>query len=133
LSRSIDLSGASTAGFTLVEALAALAVLGAGLAAVGAVTHVSASAATNAERRFALVEAASSLFETALLGGANGAARGVSGAYAWSEDVEVYPFSAGPDGGASRWRLQQVTITLRAPTGEVLSVETVRLAPGAPP
>ena len=46
------------AGFTLIEALAALAVMGAGLAAIGALANSSVRAGLYAERHLAEIETA---------------------------------------------------------------------------
>jgi general secretion pathway protein I len=113
------------AGFTVIEGLVALAVLAAALAAIGSVVATSARGTRRIEAHLALVETARAI-ATGLPKRdelAPGTLAGELAGHNWR--VDVLPF-ADPTSG-SAWVPQTVVITVRAPGGGALRIDTVRL------
>jgi general secretion pathway protein I len=121
------------AGFTIIEALMALAVLAASLAAIGTLMATSARAARTIEQHVELIATARAVVASSLpkrdqLGGSD-----LSGNFArHSWRVDVLPFSVrGLDTEMpSPWVPQTVLMTVRSPTGASLQIATVRLRRG---
>ena len=116
-----------TAGFTLVEALAALSVMGAGLSAIGALATTSLRAGLYAERHLAEIETARKV-----LGGMPsrealpvGRLTGVLDAHDWQIDSTL----AGAPAlvGDSLWTPQGIEVSIRSPSGAILKIDTIRL------
>lgn len=119
----------SEAGFTIIEALVALAIVTASLAAIGSLIATSARATRTLEQHVALVETARAV-ELALpkrdqlaLGDFSGTLAG----HQWR--VDVLPFAAGSIDTElpSPWAPQTVVVTVRSSTGTALQLATVRL------
>ena len=117
-----------TAGFTIIEVLVALAVVAISLAAIGTLIATTVRGTRSIEQHAALVEVARAV-EAGLPRRDQLAVGELSGELAghrWR--VDVLPF---PDDGAGRavssWRPQSIVITVRAPSGASLRIETVRL------
>ena len=134
----------SEAGFTLIEALVALAVLAVSLTAIGSVVAANVRGTRSLGERLALVETTRAILtdlpdrEQIV----SGRLSGEFGAHRWR--VDVLPFSADfiapslldpnfPDPGfidANRpapWTPQIIAVSVRSPSGRVLRVDTVRL------
>ena len=116
-----------TAGFTLVEALAALAVMGAGLSAIGALATTSLRAGLYAERHLAEIETARKV-----LGGMPsrealpvGRLTGVLDAHDWQIDSTLAGAPAAV--GDSLWTPQRIEVSIRSPSGAILKIDTIRL------
>lgn len=122
----------TTAGFTLVEALAALAVLMVTLAAIGALANASVRSSVHAERHLAQIAAARTILSG--LPGRNdlpfGRLTGVLDGYTWRADVSA--IATTDSGRSSEWVPQGVTLLMRSPSGAVMEVDTIRLR-RAPP
>jgi len=122
-----------SAGFTIIEALVALAVVAASLAAIGALVATSARGARKIEAHLALVETARAVMaglpkrDELALGSLSGDLAG----HRWR--VDVLPFAAGSadPAAAVAWLPQAVVITVRSPSGGMLRLDTVRLRRGA--
>lgn len=117
------------AGFTIIEALVALAIVSAALAAIGGLIAVSARGTRALEQHVALIETARAV-ESALPRRdqiAPGEFSGVLAGHPWR--VDVLPFSAGGIDPAlpSPWVPQTVLVTVRSPTGAAFQLATVRL------
>ena len=119
------------AGFTLIEALVALAVLAAGLAAIGELGFSTVAAARRAETRILLVAAArkaiAALPDRRALG---------DGALSGEMDGEPFRLLATPylfnvPGAAAHvpWTPQAVRLIVEGPTGGRIVVDTVLLRP----
>ncbi len=124
-------AGRGEEGFTLIEALVALAVLAAGLGAIGGLGFSSLSATRRAEARIWLTAEARKAFaalpDRAALG--DGALSGALDGASWRLQSAPFAFEAPGAPGVPAWRPQALRLTVTAPTGERLVVDTVRLAP----
>ena len=123
----------NSAGFTIIEALVALAVVAASLAAIGAVIATSVRGVRSLEQRVALVETTRAVAsglpkrDELAAGGFTGEAMG----HRWRVDVTPLSAAAGPTAkNKAAWLPQLVTITVRSPSGATLQVDTVRLVRG---
>ena len=126
--QSASREGDNEAGFTLVEALAALAVLAAGLAAIGALAASSLTLAGHAERHDAQIVAMREIL-TGLPKRNSlpyGRLTGSLLAHAWRID-------ATPAAGAyvanapSPWRPQAIALVVKSPSGSLIEIDTIRL------
>lgn len=119
------------AGFTLVEVLVALAVVASSLGALAALAGTSARGSRTLERRVALMETARAVAtgipgrEALVLGRTDGEIA----AHKWRMDVRTLAVAGLPEGG--RWVPRDVLIRVRAPTGEMVVLETVRMVRSA--
>ena len=128
-------SGAATAGFTLIEALIALAVVGVCLSAIGALMGNNIRAVRQIDQRLALVSVLRKV-ETALPDRSKLAAGEFSGemaGHAWS--VTASPFSDPSPPPATKqpppWLPEAVVVKVRSPSGSLVGIETLRLVPSA--
>lgn len=121
------------AGFTIIEALVALAIVSAALGAIGGLIATSARGTRALEQHVALVETARAV-ESALPKRdklAPGDFTGSLDGHPWR--VDVLPLSAGGFSPElpSPWAPQNIVITVRSPAGAAFSLTTVRLRPRA--
>jgi general secretion pathway protein I len=121
-------------GFTLLEALVALAVMTAGLAAIGKLGFSSLAAARRAEGRLELTSA----LRRALIAlpdrraSPNGRFGGQVDVARW--DVAASPYPAQPGGPAnSGWSPQALTVTATDGAGGRISIPTIRLRRSSAP
>lgn len=132
MSRVAQPSRSRAAGFTIIEALVALAIVTALLGAIGGLIATSARGTRALEQHVALVETARAV-ESALPKRdqlAGGDFSGVLAGHPWR--VDVLPFVArGIDSTLpSPWVPQTIVITVRSPGGAALQLSTVRLRRG---
>jgi general secretion pathway protein I len=115
------------AGFTLIEALAALAVMGAGLAAIGPLAGSSLHAGLYAERHLAQIETARKIIagmpsrEALPVGRLTGALD----AHDWRIDSTLIGAPAAV--GDSLWTPQRIEVSVRSPSGAMVKIDTIRL------
>jgi len=127
LSQSTALKGVG--GFTLIEALVALSIVAAVLAPIGALIASSAHGSHSMEAHLTRLETARSIM-TALPPRdqlAPGAVSGQIAKHLWR--VDVLPFAAqhlAPPGPA-QWVPQAVLVTVKAPSGASMEINTIRL------
>jgi general secretion pathway protein I len=136
LSRSpLPINNAAEAGFTLVEVLVALVVLTISLSAIAALASSSLRTGLYVERHLSEVETAQAIL--AALPARNeltdGSKTGVTGNYRWRIDAEPFPANSIGNGKPTRWSPQRIVVSVQAPTGETLRIETVRLQKKASP
>ena len=116
------------AGFTIIEALVALALVTASLAAIGTLIATSARGASVLARHVELVETVRAV-ESALpkrdqlVGNFSGELAG----HSWRIDVLPFAVSGIDPELPSPWVPQTVVVTVRSRTGAALQVATVRL------
>ena len=115
------------AGFTLIEALVALAVMGAGLAAIGSLASSSLRASLYAERHLAEIETARKIIagmpsrEALPVGRLSGALD----AHDWRINSALIGAPAAV--GDSLWTPQRIEVLVRSPSGAMLKIDTIRL------
>ncbi|MFG1377104.1 prepilin-type N-terminal cleavage/methylation domain-containing protein [Xanthobacter autotrophicus] len=123
--------GSGRAGFTLLEVLVALAVAAAVLAAIGQLMGANARGVRALETRAGLlstaraVEAGIPARSSLALGRTDGDIAG----HRWRMDVRPLDVAGVPEG--AKWAPRDVVIRVRAPSGAMVVLETVRLVPVA--
>jgi len=117
------------AGFTLIEAVVALAVVAVSLTAIGAVATTSARGTRSIEQHLALVETTRIVAATlprdeqAALDGLSGEILG----HRWRIALAPFFGSGIIQNPVSPWIPQTVVVRVRSPSGAVWGFETVRL------
>ena len=127
MSRASARERSSRAGFTIIEVLVALAVMATSLAAIASVASTSARASRSLDQRVALLQTARAV-ETGIpprrdlaLGETDGEIAGNR----WRMDVR--PFAIDGASAGSPWIPRTIVINVRAPSGAMMTIETVRL------
>jgi general secretion pathway protein I len=115
------------AGFTLIEALAALAVMGAGLAAIGTLASSSLRAGLYTERHLAEVETARKVLAGMPSREALpvGSLTGVLDAHNWRIDSSL--IGAPAVVGNALYTPQRIEVMVRSPSCGMLKIDTIRL------
>jgi general secretion pathway protein I len=127
LCRPVNPKDCRISGFTLIEALAALAVMGAGLAAIGSLASSSLHAGLYAERHLAEIETARKIIagmpsrEALPVGRVTGALA----AHDWRIDSALIGAPAAV--GDALWTPQQIEVSVQSPSGAMLIIDTIRL------
>jgi len=117
------------AGFTLIEALVALAVAAVSLAAIGLLVAANIRGSGRIEQHLGLVEALRAVAtglpdRTSLL---TGTLSGEMHGQAWSVDIAPFPGDFVNPRAAQFWTPQTIVIKVQSPSGAVLQLETIRL------
>ena len=117
------------AGFTLIEVVVALALIAVALTAIGSLIATTIRGTRSLDQHLSLAETARAI-EAALPNRddlAPGTTSGEMAGHRWR--IDVLPFRAGfvDPRLPSPWVPQTVVITVRAPDGPVLQINTVRL------
>ncbi len=125
----------SSAGFTLIEVIVALAVVAVSLAAIGSVIATNVRGTRAADQRLSLVETTRSVLtglpdRDAL---APGSLSGEIAYHRWRVDTAPFAASFIDPARPTPWIPQSVIVRVQAPTGEILRIDTVRLRRGAAP
>jgi general secretion pathway protein I len=127
--RPFEPPGSAEAGFTLIEALVALGIVAASLAAIGPVVATGVRATWAIGDRLALAETARAILnelpDRSRI--ASGRLYGETGAYRWRGDI--LPFAADFIDPAvpAPWTPQLVAVSVRSPGGRELRIDTIRL------
>jgi general secretion pathway protein I len=130
LSRSTNLnSRRNRAGFTLIEALVALAVVAVSITAIGSVVATNIRGTGALAQRLSLVETTRAILTDLPDRGqlVPGSLRGEFASHRWQVDVQPFaadfidPRRPGP------WAPQTVVVNVRSPSGRMLRIDTVRL------
>ena len=120
-----------TRGFTLIEALVALAIIAAVLSSIGAVIGTTVKGTRMIDQRLALTGAAETLL--AALPARNllkpGSQSGELAGHRWRIDVAPLNVAAREDPQTSRFVPLAVNMRLQAPGGPAIQVTTVRIVP----
>jgi general secretion pathway protein I len=122
----------SDAGFTLIEALVALAIVAAVLGSIGAVIATTVRGTRSIDQRVALAGTAGALL--AALPARNllkpGRQSGETAGHRWQIDVSPMQIpDAGDASQAPRFVPLSVSMRLQAPGGPLMAITTVRLVP----
>jgi general secretion pathway protein I len=119
----------TSAGFTLIEALVALAVAAVSLAAIGSLMAGNIRGSERIEQHLGLVETLRAV-ETGLpdrTSLSTGTLSGEMHGQAWSVDSAPFPGDY-VNSRAAQWRPQTIVVTAQSQSGGLLQIETVRLA-----
>jgi general secretion pathway protein I len=119
----------STAGFTLIEVVVALAVIAVGLAAIGSLIATTVRGARSIDTNLMLIETARAI-ETALPDRETfrpGNFSGEMSGHQWRVDVLPFIFTNVDPRLPTPWVPLTVVIRIQSPNGPVLQVNTVRL------
>ena len=120
----------ASSGFTLIEALVALAVAAVCLAAIGLLMAGNIRGSGRIEQHLGLVEAlravATGLPDRTSL--STGTLSGDMHGQAWSVDIAPFPGDFVNPRAAQLWTPQIIVIKVLSPSGAALQLETVRLA-----
>ena len=125
--RSQNLEPAGTAGFTLIEALAALGVMAAGLATIGALANSSLRLGLYTERHLAEIETVRKIITGMPARGdlPYGRLTGALDAHQWR--IDSAPLSTPLAGAGASWAPQSISLLARSPSGATIEVDTIRL------
>jgi len=119
------------AGFTLIEALVALAIVAAVLSSIGAVIATTVKGTRSIDQRLALAGTAETLL--AALPARNllkpGRQSGETAGHRWRIDVSPRNLTDASDPQTPRFVPLAVSVRLQAPGGPLMQVTTVRLVP----
>jgi general secretion pathway protein I len=119
----------ASAGFTLIEALVALAVAAVSLAAIGLLVAGNIRGSGRIEQHLGLVETLRAV-EAGLPDRASLPAGTLSGEMhdqAWSVDIAPFPGDFVNPRAAQLWTPQTIVIKVQSRSGAVLQLETIRL------
>ncbi len=119
----------ASAGFTLIEALVALAVAAISLTAIGLLMAGNIRGSGRIEQHLGLVETLRAV-ETGLSDRTSLSTGNLSGemhGQAWSVDIAPFPGDFVNPRAAQSWTPQTIVIKVQSPSGAVLQLETIRL------
>jgi general secretion pathway protein I len=120
----------ATAGFTLIEALVALAIVAVSVVAIGALMGSTARGSRQLEQHVALVQAAYNALWLAFpsrLPPASSIQSGESIEHLWSAATEPFAIDPGAPTADVVWVPQKVMLRVRSSSGATIDLETVRL------
>jgi general secretion pathway protein I len=129
LSRSSCEGDRAVAGFTLIEVVVALALVAVALTAIGSLIATTIRGTRSLDQHLSLAETARAI-EAALPGRDQlkaGTSSGEMAGHRWRLDVLPFTASFVDPRLPSPWMPQTVVITVQAPGGPVLQINTVRL------
>ena len=121
---------AATAGFTIIEALVALAIVAVSIVAIGAVMGSTARGARQLERHVALVQAAYNALWLSFPSRSpplSNAQSGQSVEHAWRADVEPFAIDFGAPTAKVLWVPQKIRLQVQSSSGAAIDLETVLL------
>jgi general secretion pathway protein I len=120
----------ATAGFTIIEALVALAIVAVSVVAIGAVMGSTARGARQLEQHVALVQAAYNAMWFSFPSRSPpppGGQSGQSTEHVWRVDVEPFAIDLGAPSGEVAWVPQKIRLRVQSNSGAAIDLETVRL------
>ena len=119
-----------SAGFTIIEALVALAVVAISLVAIGSLMGSSARGTRQLEQHVALVQAAyNALWLSFPLRAppSSSTETGRSTEQAWRADLEPFAIDFGTPTGEVHWVPRKVKMRVQSGSGTIIDLETIRL------
>jgi general secretion pathway protein I len=123
------------AGFTIIEALVALALVAVVIVAIGSLMATSTRGVRKFEQHVALVQAARTALTSAIPSRPElrpGTSSGQSDGYRWTVDVTPLGGEWTVPNAAVPWQPELVRIRVRSPSGAISDIRTVRLMKGQP-
>jgi len=122
-------TNSATAGFTIIEALIALAVVAVVLAAIAPLMASSNRGVRAVAEHIALVSTARAVESGLPDRGAlePGVLSGTIAGNRWRVDVLPFAADAARDAPQQRWVPETIIITVRSPSGSTLRINTIRL------
>lgn len=127
--QSTKLASDTSAGFTLIEVLVALAVLAASLTAIGSLVASNVRATRALDQRLALAATTRAILtglpDREELGVSNSS--GEIAGHRWRIDIPQFVADFVDPRRATPWVPQAVVLRVQSPTGELLRIDTVRL------
>jgi general secretion pathway protein I len=129
LSRPTNPSPHGDAGFTLVEALAALTVMAIAMTAIGALANSSMRSSLYVGRHLAEIETARKIIAgmPSRRDLAAGSLTGILDNHQWRIDAEPFPNALVPPGAPTVWEPQHLALRVLSPSGATVEIDTVRL------
>jgi general secretion pathway protein I len=122
------------AGFTIIEVLIALAIIAVSITAIGSLMATSARGVRSLEQHVSLVQAARAVMTAGLPARAElqpGTTSGQLEGYRWTIDVTPLGGNWAVPEVDVPWRPELVRVRVRAPSGALSDIRTVRLMPKA--
>lgn len=123
-------SDRATAGFTIIEALIALAILAGSVVAIGSVMGSTARGARQLEQHVALVQAAYNVAFLSLPARAeavSGDFAGILMEHSWRANIEPFDIGLGAPTGEVHWVPERIRLRIQSASGSVIDLETIRL------
>ena len=120
----------ATAGFTIIEALVALAVVAVSVVAIGALMGSTARGTRQLEQHVALVQAAYNAMWLGFPPRSAALSSGLSGQSmetAWRADAEPFAIDFGAPTGEVLWVPRKIRLQVRSASGAMIGLETIRL------
>jgi general secretion pathway protein I len=118
------------AGFTIIEALVALAIVAVSLAAIGSLMGSSARGTRQLEQHVALVQAAYNALWLSFPSRSppsSSTQSDRSAEHAWRADLEPFAIDFGTPTGEVLWVPRKVKLRVQSGSGALVDLETVRL------
>jgi general secretion pathway protein I len=117
------------AGFTLIEALVALAIMTFSLGAIAELAASTHRSGLSIESRLAAVETAQKIIAGLPDRGKIGPAgmKGEVDSQRWRVDSRFYPIDFGKLDAASIWSLEEIVVEVQGPTGSQIRINMIRL------
>jgi general secretion pathway protein I len=121
------------AGFTLIEALVALAIMAFSLGAIAELAVYTHRSGLSIENRLAAVETAQKIIAGLPDRGKIGPTgmKGEMGNQRWRVESRFYPVDFGNLEAASVWSLEEILVEVQGPTGAQIRINMVRLIKSA--
>jgi general secretion pathway protein I len=120
----------ATAGFTIIEALVALAVVAISVVAIGSLMGSASRGARQLEQHVALVQAAYNALWSSFPPRSTPVASGLSGQSmeaVWRADAEPFAIDFGVPTAEVLWVPQKVKLRVQSSSGATIDLETIRL------
>jgi general secretion pathway protein I len=120
----------ATAGFTIIEALVALAIVAVSVVAIGSVMGSTARGARQLEQHVALVQAAYNAMWFSFPSRSSPLSNRQSGQsvqHVWRTEVEPFAIDFGAPAGEVLWVPQKIRLRVQSNSGAAIVLETVRL------
>jgi general secretion pathway protein I len=130
LPRAIVSAHSEDAGFTILEALVALAIVAISLVAIGSLMGSSTRGARQLEQHVALVQAAYNALWLSFPSRqppSSSIQTGQSTEQTWRADLEPFAMDFGPPTGEVQWVPRKVKLRVQSSSGAIIDLETIKL------